>query len=66
MGNGSAKATLLKVPNAGHMPYVVQPGIVWSAVEKFFARRCSGRGYGAAFCSHSKGERTTATSDARW
>jgi proline iminopeptidase len=32
-------ASLLKVPNAGHVVYVEQPEMVWPAVETFLAKR---------------------------
>ncbi len=32
-------ATLLRVPRAGHFPYVEQPALVWPAVERFLAGR---------------------------
>lgn len=31
-------ARLMKVPNAGHMPYAEQPGLVFPAIEKFLAQ----------------------------
>ncbi len=34
-------ATLLRVPNAGHFPYVEQPDVVWPAVERFLAAPAS-------------------------
>lgn len=32
-------ATLLKVPRAGHLPYVERPELVWPAVEQFLTAR---------------------------